>query len=46
MILLAGKGHEDYIVVGNDKINYNEREFVQQIYQGYQQKSETHGAIV
>ena len=46
MILLAGKGHEDYIVVGNDKINYNEREFVQKIYQGYQQKSETHGAIV
>jgi UDP-N-acetylmuramoyl-L-alanyl-D-glutamate--2,6-diaminopimelate ligase len=46
MILLAGKGHEDYIIVGNEKINYNEREFVQQIYQGYQQKSETIGAIV
>ena len=46
MILLAGKGHEDYIIVGNEKINYNEREFVQQIYQGYQQKSETLGAIV
>ncbi|MDO7084989.1 UDP-N-acetylmuramoyl-L-alanyl-D-glutamate--2,6-diaminopimelate ligase [Pseudocolwellia sp. AS88] len=32
MILFAGKGHEDYIVVGNEKLAYNEREFVQSIY--------------
>ncbi|GGD50966.1 UDP-N-acetylmuramoyl-L-alanyl-D-glutamate--2,6-diaminopimelate ligase [Lacimicrobium alkaliphilum] len=27
LILLAGKGHEPYQVIGNNKINYNEREF-------------------
>ena len=32
MILFAGKGHEDYIVIGNEKLAYNEREFVQSIY--------------
>ena len=32
MILFAGKGHEDYLVMGNEKIPYNEREFVKSIY--------------
>lgn len=32
MILFAGKGHEDYIMIGNEKIAYNERELVQSIY--------------
>jgi len=32
MVLLAGKGHEDYIVVGNEKIPYNERQVVQKVY--------------
>lgn len=32
MILFAGKGHEDYIIIGNEKIAYNERELVQSIY--------------
>ncbi|NQZ20934.1 MAG: UDP-N-acetylmuramoyl-L-alanyl-D-glutamate--2,6-diaminopimelate ligase [Colwellia sp.] len=35
MILFAGKGHEDYIIIGDEKINYNERKFVQSIYQLY-----------
>jgi UDP-N-acetylmuramoyl-L-alanyl-D-glutamate--2,6-diaminopimelate ligase len=46
MILLAGKGHEDYIISGTEKIKYNEREFVKSIYAGYQQKSEANGVIV
>jgi UDP-N-acetylmuramoyl-L-alanyl-D-glutamate--2,6-diaminopimelate ligase len=46
MILLAGKGHEEYIIVGNEKINYNEREFVKSIYSRYQKKTETVGAIL
>jgi UDP-N-acetylmuramoyl-L-alanyl-D-glutamate--2,6-diaminopimelate ligase len=44
IILLAGKGHEEYITVGNEKINYNEREFIKSIYERYQQNSETVGA--
>ncbi len=40
MILLAGKGHEDYTVIGDDKINYNEREFVLSIYDRYLQKEQ------
>lgn len=32
MILFAGKGHEDYIVIGNEKVAYNERKLVQSIY--------------
>ena len=31
-ILFAGKGHEDYIVMGTENIYYNERELVQSIY--------------
>jgi UDP-N-acetylmuramyl tripeptide synthase len=44
--LLAGKGHEEYIVVGKEKINYNEREFIKSIYERYQQKNEIVGAIL
>ncbi|WDE11247.1 UDP-N-acetylmuramoyl-L-alanyl-D-glutamate--2,6-diaminopimelate ligase [Thalassomonas haliotis] len=28
MVLLAGKGHEDYIIIKDEKIEYNERELV------------------
>jgi len=28
VVLLAGKGHEDYIILGQDKISYNERQVV------------------
>lgn len=31
-ILFAGKGHEDYIVIGTEKVPYNERELVQAYY--------------
>lgn len=31
LILLAGKGHEEYLDINNVKIPYNEREFVQQM---------------
>jgi UDP-N-acetylmuramoyl-L-alanyl-D-glutamate--2,6-diaminopimelate ligase len=40
MILLAGKGHEDYIIIGDEKIAYNEREFVASIYRCYQYKTQ------
>ncbi len=33
IVLLAGKGHEDYIILGSEKINYNEREVVRRFYQ-------------
>jgi UDP-N-acetylmuramoyl-L-alanyl-D-glutamate--2,6-diaminopimelate ligase len=46
IVLLAGKGHEEYITVGNEKIYYNEREFVKSIYDPRQLKSETVGAIL
>ncbi|WP_206485059.1 UDP-N-acetylmuramoyl-L-alanyl-D-glutamate--2,6-diaminopimelate ligase [Thalassotalea sp. G2M2-11] len=32
VVLLAGKGHEDYIVIGEQKISYNERELVRSTY--------------
>ncbi|WP_448548933.1 UDP-N-acetylmuramoyl-L-alanyl-D-glutamate--2,6-diaminopimelate ligase [Thalassotalea fusca] len=32
VVLLAGKGHEDYIVIGTEKQAYNERELVKNIY--------------
>ncbi len=28
VVLFAGKGHENYIILGNDKIDYNERQVV------------------
>lgn len=33
-IVFAGKGHEDYIIVGTEKQPYNERQRVQDFYQG------------
>jgi len=32
VVLLAGKGHEDYIILGNDKIDYNERQVVKSFF--------------
>ena len=32
MVLLAGKGHEDYIIIGNEKIPYNERQLIENAY--------------
>jgi len=32
VVLLAGKGHEDYIIWGHEKIDYNERQVVQDFY--------------
>ena len=31
ILLLLGKGHEEYIIVGNDKIPYNDRKAVNSI---------------
>ena len=32
MVLFAGKGHEDYVMIGDKKISYNEREIIKQYY--------------
>lgn len=32
VVLLAGKGHEDYIILGHEKIDYNERQVVRSFY--------------
>jgi UDP-N-acetylmuramoyl-L-alanyl-D-glutamate--2,6-diaminopimelate ligase len=32
VVLLAGKGHEDYIILGKEKIDYNERQVVMDFY--------------
>lgn len=34
MVLLAGKGHEDYLIIGDQSIAYHEREVVRNFYQG------------
>ncbi|KGK01174.1 UDP-N-acetylmuramoyl-L-alanyl-D-glutamate--2,6-diaminopimelate ligase [Thalassotalea sp. ND16A] len=34
MVLCAGKGHEDYLIIGEQTIAYHEREVVRQFYQG------------
>ncbi len=34
IVLLAGKGHEDYSVIKNEKVPYNEREVVANFYKG------------
>lgn len=33
IVLLAGKGHEDYIIIGNETLSYDERKVVTQYYQ-------------
>ncbi|NVK55700.1 MAG: UDP-N-acetylmuramoyl-L-alanyl-D-glutamate--2,6-diaminopimelate ligase [Alteromonadaceae bacterium] len=33
LILLAGKGHENYQIIGKEKINYNERDFIARLQQ-------------
>lgn len=33
MVLCAGKGHEDYTIIGNEKTAYHEREVVRKYYQ-------------
>jgi UDP-N-acetylmuramoyl-L-alanyl-D-glutamate--2,6-diaminopimelate ligase len=35
-ILLAGKGHETYQVIGSEKIDFDERDIVQKIVRGRQ----------
>jgi UDP-N-acetylmuramoyl-L-alanyl-D-glutamate--2,6-diaminopimelate ligase len=32
VVLLAGKGHEDYIILGTEKIDYNERQVVKDFF--------------
>jgi UDP-N-acetylmuramoyl-L-alanyl-D-glutamate--2,6-diaminopimelate ligase len=33
VVLFAGKGHEDYIILGKEKIDYNERQIVMDFFQ-------------
>jgi UDP-N-acetylmuramoyl-L-alanyl-D-glutamate--2,6-diaminopimelate ligase len=33
IILLAGKGHENYQIIGNETVAYDEREYVQQLFE-------------
>jgi UDP-N-acetylmuramoyl-L-alanyl-D-glutamate--2,6-diaminopimelate ligase len=33
VVLFAGKGHEDYVIIGNDKVAYDERAIVAAFYQ-------------
>lgn len=35
VVLLAGKGHEDYIILGYEKIDYNERDIVKTFFENY-----------
>jgi len=35
VVLLAGKGHEDYIILGCEKIDYNERDIVKNFFANY-----------
>jgi len=44
VVLLAGKGHEDYIIIGKEKIDYNERLVVIDFFKHYQKKSITTSA--
>jgi len=36
VVLFAGKGHEDYIILGNEKIDYNERDVVSDFFENYE----------
>lgn len=35
IIIVAGKGHEDYQIIGSQKTNYNERDVVARLQQEY-----------
>lgn len=35
VVLLAGKGHENYIILGHEKIDYNERDIVKRFFEHY-----------
>lgn len=37
VVLLAGKGHEDYIILGHDRIDYNERQVVKSFFENIEQ---------
>lgn len=37
IVLVAGKGHEDYQIIGEQNLPYNEREFIAQFLKGKQQ---------
>lgn len=39
VVLLAGKGHEDYIILGHEKIHYNERQVVKAFFDSGEQQS-------
>lgn len=39
VVLLAGKGHEDYIMLGNEKIAYNERQVVKRFFDEFEKRS-------
>jgi len=39
VVLLAGKGHEDYIILGKEKIDYNERQVVMDFFKPVNAKS-------
>ncbi|MBL4942376.1 MAG: UDP-N-acetylmuramoyl-L-alanyl-D-glutamate--2,6-diaminopimelate ligase [Colwellia sp.] len=41
VVLLAGKGHEDYIILGENKINYNERQVVKDFFENIEKQSLT-----
>lgn len=36
VVLFAGKGHEDYIILGNEKIDYSERDVVSDFFENYE----------
>lgn len=45
VVLLAGKGHEDYIILGNEKINYNEREVVKDFFNQFKEHALVGGKV-